>query len=288
MYLPKPLLQNHLLRLLELDLGLGDITTDIVVPPDVEVKAEIVVKEARPVILAGLEEVFYLSNALGIKSSSPFQDGDKVDCKTTVLFLEGKARDILVIERTALNILMRMTAIATITRNIQDKIRTIGSKSKIAATRKTLPGFIYFDKKAVAIGGGDTHRLHLEDMVLIKNNHLTLAGGLEAALRKARERVSFSKKIEVEVKDQQEAIMAVSLGADIVMLDNFSPLAVEETINVLKQKGLRERVIIEVSGRITPENVLDYAVYNPEIISCGALTHSVKAVDMSLRIKNMV
>jgi len=284
MYLPKPILQNYLLRLLELDLGMGDITTDIV-SPNVEVKAKIIIKETRPIILAGLEEVICLFNALGVRATSPYKDGDKVDYATEVLFLEGNIKDILVVERTALNILMRMTAIATMTRIIQDRIRAIGSKSKIAATRKTLPGFIYFDKKAVAIGGGDTHRFHLEDMVLIKNNHLVLMGGLEAILKKARDKVSFSKKIEVEVRNQQEAIIAASLGADIVMLDNFTPQAVEETMNALKQKGLREQVIIEVSGGITPENILDYAVYNPDIISCGVLTHSVKAVDMSLRIE---
>jgi len=284
MYLSKPILQKYLLRFLEADLGLGDITTSVLIPPQAKASAKIVLKESKPVFLAGLEEVICLFDALGIKAKSAYQDGVWAEPQVELILLEGKARDILGAERTALNILMRMTAIATMTKNMQDKIKAIGSNSKIAATRKTAPGLIYFDKKAVAIGGGDTHRFHLEDAILIKNNHLILVGSIAEALKQAR-RASFSKKIEIEVSNLEEVLIAATLGADIIMLDNFSPKMVGETINALKQKGLREKALIEVSGRITPETVLDYAIYNPDIISCGALTHSVKTVDISLKIE---
>ncbi|HDK25565.1 MAG TPA: carboxylating nicotinate-nucleotide diphosphorylase [Candidatus Atribacteria bacterium] len=284
MYLSKPILQRYLLRFLEVDLGLGDITTSVLISSQTKASAKIVLKEAKPVFLAGLEEVICLLEALEIKTKSAYQDGVWAKPHVELILLEGKARDILVAERTVLNILMRMTAIATMTKNIQDRIKAIGSRSKVAATRKTLPGFIYFDKKAVAIGGGDTHRFHLEDAILIKNNHLILVGSIAEALKQAR-RTSFSKKIEIEVSNLEEALIAATLGADIIMLDNFPPKMVGETINALTQKGLREKVLIEVSGRITPETVLDYAIYNPDIISCGALTHSVRAIDVSLKIE---
>ena len=284
MYLPKPILKKHLLRLLEADLGMGDVTSYALIPAEKEAVAEVVVKEQEPVILAGIEEVTLLFEELGLFVEAFYKDGEQVTKGEKILRIKGKARDILVAERTALNLLMRMSGIATVTRRMQEKINQVGAKCKIAATRKTIPGLIYFDKKAVAIGGGDTHRLHLEDMVLIKDNHIALAGGIERAIKLAKEKVSFSKKIEIEVQTKEEALKAASLGADIVMLDNFSPEGVKETIALLKEKGLRKRVLIEISGNINPDNILAYAKANPDIISCGLLTHSVKAVDMSMRV----
>jgi len=283
MYLPKPILKKYLLRLLEADLGMGDVTSYALIPAEKEAVAEVVVKEQEPVILAGIEEVTLLFEELGLFVEAFYKDGEQVTKGEKILRIKGKARDILVAERTALNLLMRKSGIATVTRRMQEKINQVGAKCKIAATRKTIPGLIYFDKKAVAIGGGDTHRLHLEDMVLIKDNHIALAGGIERAIKQVKEKVSFSKKIEIEVQTKEEALKAASLGADIVMLDNFSPEEVKETIALLKEKGLRERVLIEISGNINPDNVLVYAKANPDIISCGLLTHSVKAVDMSMK-----
>ncbi len=284
MYLPKPILKRHLLRLLEADLGMGDITSYTLASAEKEAVAEVIVKEKDPVVLAGIEEVSLLFESLGLFVEAFYKDGEQVTRGEKILRVKGKARDILVAERTALNLLMRMSAIATVTKKMQEKIDQMGIKCKIAATRKTIPGLIYFDKKAVAIGGGDTHRLHLEDMVLIKDNHIILAGGIERAIKLAKEKVSFSKKIEIEVQTKEEALRAASLGADIVMLDNFSPQEVKETIALLKEKGLRKKVFIEVSGNINPENIDEYAKANPDIISCGLLTHSVKAVDMSMKI----
>ena len=263
---------------------MGDVTSYALIPAEKEAVAEVVVKEQEPVILAGIEEVTLLFEELGLFVEAFYKDGEQVTKGEKILRIKGKARDILVAERTALNLLMRMSGIATVTRRMQEKINQVGAICKIAATRKTIPGLIYFDKKAVAIGGGDTHRLHLEDMVLIKDNHIALAGRIERAIKLAKEKVSFSKKIEIEVQTKEEALKAASLGADIVMLDNFSPEEVKETIALLKEKGLRKRVLIEISGNINPDNILAYAKANPDIISCGLLTHSVKAVDMSMRV----
>jgi len=282
MYLPHEIIKKKILNFLKEDLAWGDITTDFLIPSKQKAEAFIIVKE--PAVIAGLEEVTILFSSLGIKTNFLFKDGENVKENTKVLFLEGEARNILVAERTALNILMRMCGIATQTHKFQEKIRSIHSKAKIAATRKTLPGWGYFDKKAVALGGGDTHRFNLSDAILIKDNHLKFVNSPSDAIKKIREKVSFTKKIEIEVCTPKEAMIAAQAGADIVMLDNFSPLEVKETIRELEKKGLRGRVILEVSGGIKLENLLDYAILNPDIISCGALTHSVKAIDVSLEI----
>ncbi|MCK5562874.1 carboxylating nicotinate-nucleotide diphosphorylase, partial [Candidatus Bathyarchaeota archaeon] len=151
-------------------------------------------------------------------------------------------------------------------------------------TRKVAPGLSYFDKKAVVIGGGDTHRLHLDDMILVKDNHLAVVGGIGAAVRKVREAVSFSKKVEVEVSTVEDALKAVEAGVDIVMLDNFTSKQVETTIGLLENKRLRDKVLVESSGGITEKNILEFAAAGVDIISLGEITHSAKAFDMSLEI----
>jgi len=156
-------------------------------------------------------------------------------------------------------------------------------KTRIAATRKSAPGLLYFDKKAVIIGGGDSHRLHLDDMILIKDNHLALAGNVEDVVKKAKANASFTKKIEVEVTKAEDAVKAAKAGADIVMLDNFSPKQTKEANEKLEMAGFGH-VLLEVSGGITSENLLEYAAASVDIISLGELTHSVKALDISLEI----
>jgi nicotinate-nucleotide pyrophosphorylase (carboxylating) len=154
----------------------------------------------------------------------------------------------------------------------------------IAATRKTAPGLLYFDKKAVTIGSGDPHRLHLDDMLLIKDNHLAIVGSVEAAVRKAKANASFTKKIEVEVTSAEDALKAAKAGADIIMLDNFSPKQAKDASEVLKKAGFGD-VLLEVSGGITGETLLEYAAAQIDVISMGELTHSVKALDISLEIE---
>ena len=197
--------------------------------------------------------------------------------------ISGDAQTILCAERTMLNLLSRMSGIATATRTLTNKLEKAGAKAKIAATRKSAPGLLYFDKKAVTIGGGDSHRLHLDDMILIKDNHLVIVGSVEDAVKKAKANASFSKKIEVEVTKAEDALQAAKAGADIIMLDNFSPKQAKDAGEILKKAGFAN-VLLEVSGKITGENLLEYAMAQVDIISIGELTHSVKALDISLEI----
>jgi len=262
--------------------GMGDITAEAVAPLGLNVKAQIIAKE--PCVVAGIYETRTLFEMLDIKTDRSIKDGEEVNQGTVVAEITGEGRSILSAERTALNILMRMSGIATATRNLLEKIKKHEGSIRIAATRKTAPGLRYFDKRAVEIGGGDTHRFRLDDTVLIKDNHIAIAGGLDEAIRRADSVRSFTKKIEVEAKSPEEALRAARLGADIVMLDNMPPDEVEESLEILENSGMRDRILIEVSGGVTEENITRYAEAGPDIISIGPITHSARAVDISLEI----
>ncbi len=199
------------------------------------------------------------------------------------MHVSGDAQTILTVERTLLNLLSRMSGIATKTRSLTEKLERANMKTKIAATRKSAPGLLYFDKKAVILGGGDSHRLHLDDMVLIKDNHLSIVGSVEEAVKRAKAHASFTKKIEVEVTSTKDAVIAAKAGADIVMLDNFSPKQAKDAAQTLRKAGF-SMVLLEASGGITSENLLEYAAAQVDIISLGELTHTVKALDISLEI----
>ncbi|HID90415.1 TPA: carboxylating nicotinate-nucleotide diphosphorylase [Candidatus Bathyarchaeota archaeon] len=280
--MPVALLREKLIRFLREDVGMGDITTEGVVPTGTRVRAQIIPRE--PAVVAGVSEVKALLEVLGINVVRSVGDGEEVRPGSVVMELEGEGRTILAAERTALNILMRMSGIATAVRELVRKVEGAGFRVRIAATRKTAPGLRYFDKRAVALGGGDTHRLRLDDAVLIKDNHIVIAGGVREAIKRARVITSFAKKVEVEVRTPEEALSAAESGADIVMLDNMTPERVEESIKVLERHGLRDKVLVEVSGGITKDNILTYAKRRPDIISLGSLTHSVQAIDMSLKV----
>jgi nicotinate-nucleotide pyrophosphorylase (carboxylating) len=176
-----------------------------------------------------------------------------------------------------------MSGIATTTRRLVEKLQKAKLKTRIACTRKTAPGLLYFDKKAVWIGGGDTHRLHLDDMILIKDNHIVAAGGLVEAMEKAK-KASFSKKIEIEVTSKKDAVAAAEAKADIVMLDNFNLKQIKDTVRLFAKSGLLGKVLLEASGGITSENVLDFASTGVDIVSLGEITHSPKALNVSLEI----
>ena len=188
-------------------------------------------------------------------------------------------------ERTVLNIMMRMSGIATETRRLVDTLREAGLDVRVAATRKTAPGLRFLDKKAVMVGGGDTHRLRLDDAVLIKDNHVAIVGSVGEAVRKAKEAVSFAKKVEVEVQTPEEALEAARCGADIVMLDNMKPDQIRRAVELLKAEGLYGRIVLEASGGINPSNILEYASTGVHVVSLGYLTHSAKALDMSLELE---
>jgi nicotinate-nucleotide pyrophosphorylase (carboxylating) len=282
MFIPRKMLEEKLKQLLAEDIGQGDVTSSAVVPSGLAAEAAVVAKEAG--IAAGIEETVILTESLGLSVKAEVTDGEKIKNGQIIMKISGDAQTILSAERTMLNLLSRMSGIATATRRLVDKLRKANVTAKIAATRKTAPGFGYFDKKAVLIGGGDPHRLRLDDMVLVKDNHIAIAGSVENAVKKARQNASFSKKIEVEVTSVTDALKAAAAGADIVMLDNFSPKQIKEAAKALKKAGFLGKVLLEVSGGITEENLLEYASAQVNIISMGALTHSVKALDISMEI----
>jgi|YelNatPaOPRAMG01_1025707.scaffolds.fasta_scaffold31028_2 nicotinate-nucleotide pyrophosphorylase (carboxylating) len=285
MFLPKIILEEKLRQMLAEDLGQGDVTSALIVPENCTVEAEMIAKEAG--VVAGIEEAIVLLESLGLKPETCVKDGDKIKPKQVLMKVSGDARTMLSAERTLLNLVSRMSGIATATREIVEKIQKAGYRAKVACTRKTAPGLLYFDKKAVLVGGGDPHRLHLDDMILIKDNHIAIVGNVEKAVKKAREKASFSKKIEVEVTKIEDVLKAAEAEADVIMLDNFSPRQVEEAVKLLKKAGFYGKVVLEASGGITADNVLDFASKGVDVISLGELTHSVKALNISLEIMNV-
>ena len=263
--------------LLEEDTQYGDITSELIIPTGMRAEALIIAKERC--VVAGVEYLRKNLEAMGIHVIESKRDGDVVSAGCVVMRMRGHARDLLKVERTLLNILGRMSGIATETRKIVEMVRKINPNVRIAATRKTLWG--YLDKVAVMIGGGDPHRWNLGDMVMIKDNHIALVG-LRKAIERAK-KVSFTKKIEVEVENEEDAIMAAEMGANIVMLDNMDPEDVCRIAEKLKKYG----VMVEVSGGINPENVMEYAQCDVDIISMGHITHSVRACNFSMEIEKI-
>ena len=262
------------------DEGFGDITSNALIPENKVFYAKLISKDDG--ILAGIEIIKEMFLEYGIEIISSKDDGDAIKKGDILLEIEGNARRILLLERTALNLLMRMSGVATVTNRIVAKVNDANPKVRVAGTRKTAPALQKFDKLAIAIGGGDPHRNALDDMVLIKDNHIAVVGSVKDALLLAMENVSFSKKIEIEVESVEDAIIACENGADIVMLDNMSPEEAQSTLNALKEKGLRENVLIEISGGITEDNILDYAPLDVDIISLGSITHQASSLNFSL------
>jgi nicotinate-nucleotide pyrophosphorylase (carboxylating) len=285
MFIPRKILEEKLKQLLAEDVGQGDVTTAAIVPEEQTVEAAVVTKESG--MVAGIEETIILAESLGLKVEANVADGAKIATGQTLLKVSGDARTILSAERTMLNLLSRMSGIATATRRLVEKLRKAKLSTRIAATRKSAPGLLYFDKKAVLVGGGDPHRLHLDDMVLIKDNHVALAGGVEKAVKKAKLSASFTKKVEVEVTRVTDVVVAAEAGADIVMLDNFSPKQVKEAVTLFKKAGFSGRALLEASGGITEANMLEYASAEVDVLSIGELTHSAKALNVSLEISRI-
>ena len=281
MFVPRKILEDRLKQFLADDIGLGDVTAQVTIPTNLIVRAIVLAKEAGTV--AGIEEAVIFAESLNLRIERKVTDGSVIENKQVLLEISGDAQTILSIERTLLNLLSRMSGIAKATRTLTQKLQEAGCKTRIAATRKSAPGLLYFDKKAVMIGGGDPHRLHLDDLVLIKDNHIAIIGSVEEAVKKAKTNVSFTKKIEVEVTDSNNALKAAKAGADIIMLDNFSPEEAKASADMLSKMGFGD-VQLEISGNITSENLMEYAKAEVDIISIGALTHSVRALDISLEI----
>ncbi len=272
------ILIEYLLRFLEEDAPFGDITSETVIPEDLEARAVIIAKQDG--VIAGLEEAKALFEHFGVKAKLKARDGNEVKKGDVLIELEGNARKILLVERTALNIIGRMSGIATQVRRLMEKVRAVNPNVRVAGTRKTL--LKPLDKKAIMLGGGEPHRFSLSDAILIKDNHLALVP-LEEAVKRAKA-FSIYKIVEVEVESLEDALKAARVGVDVIMLDNMTPKQIKEVLEALKREGLRERVKIEVSGGITEENIQSYAKLDIDVISLGALTHSVKNFDVSLEV----
>lgn len=276
--------RKALLNFLREDIGRGDITSNSVLKPNLLASSTILCKDSEQAVVAGLREVGIVFDLCKCSCTTLVDEGSMVSRGNEVMRIKGRARDILKAERTALNLLMRMSGIATETKKFVEVVKKISKDIEIAGTRKTAPGLRSFDKKAIKIGGGRTHRNSLDEMVLIKDNHLVLTGSIGESISSAKKLVGNNIKVECEVTDLQSAIEAINFGADVIMLDNFSPQEVENATRVLKELGLRQKCLLEISGGISLANVSQFAKSNPDIISVGSLTHSVKSVDFSLEV----
>jgi nicotinate-nucleotide pyrophosphorylase (carboxylating) len=260
---------------IEEDLGRGDVTTEATIAEHVISRARLSTKQE--IVLAGME-VFIevhavLDKAVHIKASH--NDGDLLAAGTVIADLEGPARSLLAGERVALNFLQRLSGIATLTRRYVDAVR--GYRVEIVDTRKTTPGWRLLEKYAVRVGGGKNHRHDLGDGVLIKDNHIVAAGGIKQAVAMARKHSHHLLKIEVEVETLEQIEEALQAGAEVIMLDNMSPTLLAEGV-----KLIGGRAIVEASGGISLESVVDVARTGVDLISVGRLTHSAPAVDIHI------
>lgn len=254
----------------------GDITSEAILGNE---EGKACIKANETCILAGVEEASIVFKKLGANAKILKKDGEEVRAKEKIMEIKGKIKSILAGERLALNFIGRMSGIASLTHELTKICKKKNPNVMIAATRKTTPGFRKYEKKAVAIGGGFPHRMGLYDGVLIKDNHLACIS-IREAIRKARH---TGLPVEVEVESIEDAIIAAEEGADIIMLDNMKPA--QGIIAASKARQIKPDVKIEVSGGITPDNIVNYTF--ADIISLGMLTHSVKSKDFSLEIEEV-
>jgi nicotinate-nucleotide pyrophosphorylase (carboxylating) len=262
------------------DVGRGDVTTTAVVSPEREGRARIEARESA--VIAGLpvaQEVFAQVGEGELKWVPEIEDGHRADAGSVLARIEGPLAPILIGERTALNILQRLSAIATLTRRFADAID--GTNARVVDTRKTTPGLRYLEKYAVTVGGGRNHRFGLDDGVLVKDNHIMAAGSVAEATRRAVAGAHHGLSVEVEVIDLQGLKDAIDNGADAVLLDNMTPDEVKQAV-----EAAGGRVLLEASGGIDLDTIRAYADAGVDIISVGALTHSAPAVDLAMEVES--
>ncbi len=274
--LTNPLVTGIIAMALNEDVGTGDITTETTIPADKKAYGRFIAKE--DMIICGLEvaELVFHTVDNEIAFSANVKDGDAVkkgDCIATV---SGNARNVLTGERTALNLLQRMTGIATRTNEAVKCVE--GTNAKIADTRKTTPGLRVLEKYAVRVGGGTNHRFNLADGVLIKDNHIAVSGGITNAVKNARKTAPHTLKIEVEVENEEMLLEALEAKADIIMLDNMTNEQMKKCVEITDGRAL-----LEASGNMGDKDLKEVAKTGVDLISIGALTHSVKAADISLK-----
>ncbi len=274
--LPRMLVEQAVRAALAEDLGLaGDITTDPIVPADAQGEAAIVAR--KPGVVAGLDlaEAAFRTLDPEVQFTRVIDDGGKVEGGGTIAKIKGRTRALLTGERTALNFFGRLSGIATLTSAYVEAVK--GTKARIACTRKTTPGLRAFEKFAVRCGGGVNHRFGLYDAVLVKDNHIAAAGGLEAALKLLRPRAGHMVRVEVEVDTLQQLEEALQFPIDAVLLDNMDVATLKKAVALVNGK-----VLTEASGGVTLETVGEIAATGVDLISVGALTHSARNLDSSL------
>lgn len=266
------------------DLGRGDITTQATVPPDSRGTGKFLAKEN--LVVCGLEiaeAVFAHLDPETPELEIIFNDGEEIESGTVFATLKNYADVLLAGERVALNLMQRMSGIATLTRQFVKAIE--GTKAEIVDTRKTTPGLRMLEKYAVTVGGGKNHRLGLDDGVLIKDNHIALAGGVKAAVKAAKDKVGHLHKVEVEISNWAQLREAVEAGADIIMLDNQTPDEARKLVQMAND--LNPNVLLEASGNMNLDTVRSYAEAGVDLISVGKITHSARAMDISFKIQIM-
>jgi nicotinate-nucleotide pyrophosphorylase (carboxylating) len=268
-------------KFLEEDIGAGDITTEATVEAGRKAEGRLVAK--APAILAGLEIALAVFRLLDdqIAAEIRMADGSALQCGDVPARLRGRARALLSGERVALNLLQRLSGIATLTRQFVNAVE--GTGAEILDTRKTTPGLRALEKYAVLVGGGRNHRLNLHEAMLIKENHLRLAGGVGRAVELARSRAKVAALLEVEVTSLEELHDALNHAPDAILLDNMVPELVERSAALARSR--KSKIVLEASGGITAQNVRQYAEAGVDWISVGALTHSAPAADLSLEIE---
>ena len=276
MYLYGHMLDTLILNALSEDVGTGDITTESTIPEDRVAHGKYRAKESG--VLCGIgvaERVFALINP-SIRFTAYKKDGDRIEKGEIIAEVVGKATDVLTGERVGLNLMQRMSGIATRTSEACAQVE--GTGAKICDTRKTTPGLRVIEKYAVKVGGGTNHRFNLADGILIKDNHIVAAGSITAAVKAARANAPHTLKIEVEVEDFDQLDEALAAGADIIMLDNMSCADMTKAVGIVAG-----RAITEASGNMGDRNLREVAECGVDLISIGALTHSVRSLDISLK-----
>ena len=269
--------KKSLANFLAEDIGKGDITSNLLSRK--KISAKIISRQHG--LIAGVQYAKEIFSSKGCQVKIIKINGSHIKLNDTIMTITGTAQVVLSCERTALNILSRMSGIATQTNLLVKKINKINPKVKLYSTRKTAPGLRYFDKEAVAIGGGNKHRLSLDQMIMIKDNHLAVAGSVYPLLEKARKKY---KKIEVEVENLHDAVISAQGGASIIMLDNMKPKEITQVVNTLKKLGLRNKAKLEASGGIDSTNIQSFAKTGIDMISVGKITSSVVGLDLSLEV----
>ncbi len=280
-WLDEGALFNQIGAFLSEDLGRGDITTQATVARNTRARGRFLAKE--PMIVAGLEAAEAVFSTLDAQQQLEafVSDGDEVEAGKVIARTSGFADVLLAGERVALNLLQRLSGIATLTRQFVRAIE--GTSAEIVDTRKTTPGLRMLEKYAVQAGGARNHRFGLDDGVLIKDNHIALAGGVGAAVERAKRTVGHLHKIEVEVSTERDLREAITSGADILLLDNLAPDATRTLVELAR--SLSAHVLLESSGGIGLENVRAYAEAGVDLVSIGALTHSARAMDISFKLQ---